>query len=322
MSEGAMATSSKTPSAQKGKVNSSPSSKGTAKVQQVPRSSPSQTTTQTPQRRRTLASQTTPKKAAQQRRKTSAVDSAPVPMNKRKLSDIGPSPQQTLPTMRKSGTSMSIPMIPPHKKQKSRNDTSSEILIPSLPSIPLSLQLIPTKLPVPLPPPSPSPSPSPPTRRPPSQVPIHTTPTNPVPINLVLPNNPPNNPFIQLLHHVLQHNPALLPITEPPNVPTLTSPHIDRIAHAMWDLAFRNGHVFHMACQYSAMFSPFKLRILAKINFLPSWWFLREIVIKGGVEGKLERSAKRDVGTMTVERGEGFEAEGLQGYDGGECMEE
>ncbi|KAA8626053.1 hypothetical protein PtrV1_01733 [Pyrenophora tritici-repentis] len=29
------------------------------------------------------------------------------------------------------------------------------------------------------------------------------------------------------------------------------------------------------------MFTPLKLRILAKINFLPSWWFLREAVING-----------------------------------------
>ena len=45
------------------------------------------------------------------------------------------------------------------------------------------------------------------------------------------------------------------------------------------------------ACQYSAMYAPLKLAALAKLNFLPSWWFFRDLVVGGlpelvkGVDG-------------------------------------
>ncbi|KAI2487032.1 hypothetical protein Ptr902_01165 [Pyrenophora tritici-repentis] len=239
MSGAAIATSPKTPSAKKVPANSSPMSKGPAKVHRR-KSSASQVTPKTPQRPKVLASQSTPKKVPQQRRKTSAADSTPIQKNKRQMADMGQSPMKVMPARRESGTSMSLPMIPPLKKQKIMEDTSSKL------------------------------------------VPANPFTTNPV----------PPNPFIQLLHYVLQKNPTLLPPitatptdhTDPSNTsaPTLTSPDIDRIAHSMWDVAFKNRHLFHYACQYSAMFTPLKLRILAKINFLPSWWFLREAVINGG----------------------------------------
>ncbi|KAI1513521.1 hypothetical protein L13192_01101 [Pyrenophora tritici-repentis] len=357
MSGAAIATSPKTPSAKKVPANSSPMSKGPAKVHRR-KSSASQVTPKTPQRPKVLASQSTPKKVPQQRRKTSAADSTPIQKNKRQMADMGQSPKKVMPARRESGTSMSLPMIPPLKKQKIMEDTSSKLVIPSPPSIPPSLQIRPTKLPVPFPPPSPAPSPPP--GPPPSQVPANPFTTNPV----------PPNPFIQLLHYVLQKNPTLLPPitatptdhTDPSNTsaPTLTSPDIDRIAHSMWDVAFKNRHLFHYACQYSAMFTPLKLRILAKINFLPSWWFLREAVINGvrglrvakvkvggeeegvktwrvddsemskvwgqarrfceDVEVKLGRAARKDAWTMTdkVEVEEEFKLDELLGYVGGE----
>jgi hypothetical protein len=43
------------------------------------------------------------------------------------------------------------------------------------------------------------------------------------------------------------------------------------------------------------MFSPLKLAALAKLNFLPSWWFFREGVMKGLPEM---------VGERTVDDGE------------------
>lgn len=49
----------------------------------------------------------------------------------------------------------------------------------------------------------------------------------------------------------------------------------------MWQVAFNHGPLLARACQYSAMFSPLKLAALAKLNFLPSWWFFREGVMKG-----------------------------------------
>ena len=68
----------------------------------------------------------------------------------------------------------------------------------------------------------------------------------------------------------------------------------------MWDAAFQHGRMFQLACQYSAMFSPLKLRMLAKLNLLPSWWFFREFVVKGlpgfGVEEKKEEWLQGDSG--------------------------
>lgn len=38
------------------------------------------------------------------------------------------------------------------------------------------------------------------------------------------------------------------------------------------------------ACQYSTLFSHLKLAALAKLNYLPSWWFLREMAVKQMLE--------------------------------------
>ena len=94
-----------------------------------------------------------------------------------------------------------------------------------------------------------------------------------------------------LLRHVLQTQPTLLPFV--PSTP-ITSTHIDNIAHTMWQIAFKHVVMLQRACQYSAMFSPLKLAALAKLNFLPSWWFFRDLVVGGlpelikGVDGKGE----------------------------------
>ncbi|KAH8636026.1 hypothetical protein IG631_07860 [Alternaria alternata] len=82
---------------------------------------------------------------------------------------------------------------------------------------------------------------------------------------------------IQLLHHVLTTHPNLVPTSPSP----ILSSNIDAIAHIMWQVAFNHGPLLARACQYSAMFSPLKLAALAKLNFLPSWWFFREEVMKG-----------------------------------------
>ncbi|KAF7454469.1 hypothetical protein A1F99_017270 [Pyrenophora tritici-repentis] len=87
MSGAAIATSPKTPSAKKVPANSSPMSKGPAKVHRR-KSSASQVTPKTPQRPKVLASQSTPKKVPQQRRKTSAADSTPIQKNKRQMADM------------------------------------------------------------------------------------------------------------------------------------------------------------------------------------------------------------------------------------------
>jgi hypothetical protein len=82
--------------------------------------------------------------------------------------------------------------------------------------------------------------------------------------------------FRPLFTHVLQHNSALFSFPGSP----ITSTEIDNITHAMWQVAFKQGGLLQRACQYSALFSHLKLSALAKLNFLPSWWLLREMLVR------------------------------------------
>ena len=92
-----------------------------------------------------------------------------------------------------------------------------------------------------------------------------------------LSNTPPPSVIQhQLFTHMLQHYPILFPSPGSP----ISSAHIDTIAHAMWQVAFNHGRLLQRACQYSALFAPLKLAALARLNFLPSWWFCREMLVK------------------------------------------
>jgi hypothetical protein len=87
-----------------------------------------------------------------------------------------------------------------------------------------------------------------------------------------------------LLSYVLDREPSLLP---PILLMPVTSSHIDAIAHSMWQAASYHEALLDRACSYSALFSPLKLAALAKLNFLPSWWFFRDLAISallGGVK--------------------------------------
>ncbi|KAJ5062696.1 hypothetical protein J3E74DRAFT_404328 [Bipolaris maydis] len=119
--------------------------------------------------------------------------------------------------------------------------------------------------------PSPSLRPTTPTPAPPHPPPPTCCETTNAEINRLLSG---------LLQHVLQSNPHLLP-PFPHTTKYLTSKHINDIAHAMWNVAFTHGDLLQRACQYGAMFSPLKLAALAKLNFLPSWWFFRDLAVKG-----------------------------------------
>lgn len=81
-----------------------------------------------------------------------------------------------------------------------------------------------------------------------------------------------------LLVHVIRQNPKLLP--QDPSKQPITSTHVNNIAHAMWQVAFRHGVLLQRACQYAALLSPLKLAALAKLNYLPSWWFFRCMALK------------------------------------------
>ncbi|KAF1829137.1 hypothetical protein BDW02DRAFT_182522 [Decorospora gaudefroyi] len=115
-----------------------------------------------------------------------------------------------------------------------------------------------------------------------------------------------SKPPSQLLSYILHTQPSLLPASAP-----ITSAHLDTIAHAMWQVAFsaKNGYMLQQACQYSAIFSPLKLAALAKLNFLPSWWYLRECAVaelhelvgrEEGEEDKVDDGVMEDVWKRTV----------------------
>jgi hypothetical protein len=115
----------------------------------------------------------------------------------------------------------------------------------------------------------------------------------------------------QLLTIVLQGQPTLLP---PPGNPILSS-HIDAIAHAMWQLAFHQGPMLQTACKYSALFAPLKMAALAKLNYLPSWWFYREMAVRQLV-ARVEEARKKDKDTeVAEEKGTGEGGEGNNAED-------
>lgn len=55
----------------------------------------------------------------------------------------------------------------------------------------------------------------------------------------------------------------------------LTSKRIDTLTHAMWDVAFEQELLMKDFTMKAAMLPSSKLRALARLNYLPSWWFLR-----------------------------------------------
>lgn len=73
----------------------------------------------------------------------------------------------------------------------------------------------------------------------------------------------------------LQRSSSFRP-TEPKKNP-IHSQHIDAIAHSMWDVVFSQADMMNNVTMKAALFAPLKLRALAKLNWLPSWWFLREM---------------------------------------------
>lgn len=47
----------------------------------------------------------------------------------------------------------------------------------------------------------------------------------------------------------------------------------------MWDVVFVKADMMNNVTMKAAMFPQLKLRALAKLNWLPSWWFLREMAL-------------------------------------------
>ncbi|KAI4609853.1 uncharacterized protein J4E87_010970 [Alternaria ethzedia] len=251
-----MAINPKAPTARKNPVTSTPTPKVAAKTQQQRKTSVSQAVPKTQQQRKNLNAQNSPKVVVKQQRKTSAVKPTAMVDNKRKIKAENVSPTmadlQVKPVGAEKGTARpEARNESPPKKQKVE-ETMAEIMKDTTVMSPSEFKF--------------------------------TAP------NTQFPSLPPSaatqsaqstQMMTNLLRHVLQTQPTLLP----PNLSLpITSPHIDAIAHSMWQIAFKHVVMLQRACQYSAMYAPVKLAALAKLNFLPSWWFFRDLVV-GGLPG-------------------------------------
>jgi hypothetical protein len=47
----------------------------------------------------------------------------------------------------------------------------------------------------------------------------------------------------------------------------------------MWDVVFQRDAMMTDITMKAALFTPLKLRALARLNWLPSWWFLRGMAV-------------------------------------------
>jgi hypothetical protein len=81
----------------------------------------------------------------------------------------------------------------------------------------------------------------------------------------------------QIFMAAFQRNDSLCPV-EPKKNP-VGSRRIDAIAHGMWDVVFSKADIMDNVTMKTALFTTLKLRALSKLNWLPSWWFLREMAL-------------------------------------------
>jgi len=96
-----------------------------------------------------------------------------------------------------------------------------------------------------------------------------------------LPDTNRNAPYNKIVEEVLRNRPDLLPSD---SSLLINSFQIDQIAHAMFNFMVFNPNpvvytLFQQATQQGAWISEPRLRVLALLNIMPGWWFLRERVI-------------------------------------------
>ena len=95
-------------------------------------------------------------------------------------------------------------------------------------------------------------------------------PTGPSPLQ------PPIDPTLytgsqQLFIMAIQKDKSLVPVNP------VTSRYLDNMAYAMWDIAFKQDVWMNDATLKGSMLPQLKLRALARLNYLPSWWYLRGV---------------------------------------------
>ena len=62
------------------------------------------------------------------------------------------------------------------------------------------------------------------------------------------------------------------------DIQCITSDMLDEIAYVVHDQCINLG-ILHSAARYAAMFSELKLRTLTLLNFMATYWFIRERVV-------------------------------------------
>ena len=75
----------------------------------------------------------------------------------------------------------------------------------------------------------------------------------------------------QLFIMAMQQDISLKPVSP------VTSRWLDKMAYAMWDISFKQDIWMKDATAKGSMLPQLKLRALARLNYLPSWWYLRGV---------------------------------------------
>ncbi|KAI8935166.1 hypothetical protein NX059_007759 [Plenodomus lindquistii] len=83
--------------------------------------------------------------------------------------------------------------------------------------------------------------------------------------------------ILNLFKHSLNRSPHLRPLS---TITRVTHTQINDITHAMWQSAFATPGCMDQVATYAAMMSTIKLAALAKMNYLPTWWFIREMTVR------------------------------------------
>jgi hypothetical protein len=80
--------------------------------------------------------------------------------------------------------------------------------------------------------------------------------------------------FVVVVNRMFTSNPSCLPQKK---TDVIRSSGLDKYAYNLWEWCLRNmnGQLHKAANRYGAMMAEPKIRLLALLNLLPSWWFLR-----------------------------------------------
>jgi hypothetical protein len=81
----------------------------------------------------------------------------------------------------------------------------------------------------------------------------------------------------QIFMATFKRNHTLMPVA--PTTEPIGSRRVDAIAHGCWDVVFSKEALMTDITMKAAFYTPLKLRALARLNWLPSWWFLREMAV-------------------------------------------